>query len=753
MCLSGRKLQYLLAFFLFIALLAYGRYNASKGIDLTDEGLYLSTALRFALGDLPFRDEVVSFYSQFSYISSLIFRLWPDMSLLQVRTLGIAFHALALFAFFLIVSRYTSPLYSALACASMFFWNNFYRIFSPSYNSISSDLSLASLSAVLFAVSSGSKFHSALLSAFGGFLLGLAVLSHPGQILLLGMVFFAAGGAIHDRAFRFLIASCVLTVAGFCVWVAFMGLVPDIWGLTKEEAAGYAGRKFRIYALRQEFWQAVPASLLMLLPFALSMRLLRGKSAAAVFCGISTTVVVVIFFLTALEVPLPLLLGRALKHTGLPRPDVLVFSFALWLSLFVLLFGRKNTDIDSGWRRLRNVSIAWGLLSSFGYGLFSDMALRACVHGMTPLFVIGMIELYRNADGSGEGGGLRKSVLAAAAVAFLVAGINYNHRYVYRDEEITRLTAEFTHSKLRGVHSTPEKVDAMAELLAYLGPRLKPGDDFLAYKNIPMLYYLTHTKPAYADAWASDESVWSKRDLLNKMLMRGKIPDYCVRMMANPRREAWSSALTYDERSPLNSFVESNYYVEKIVYPFEVLRRGQGQRYRLLDGVRPAFSDSFANWSGRRDTVDAAGLQRTSAPLMIHGLRGDFNFTRINEGGKNIIRVTPLKRDAAAGFVLQFGYWSGRNGFDLNINPGQKVVLKVTARKSGKPAQIYIQDRADTWERNPVAIYKTSWEDYVVSKKIREGATDVLLGVYWEPDTEKEWVEIKDIRIYVGDVL
>ena len=111
---------------------------------------------------------------------------------------------------------------------------------------------------------------------------------------------------------------------------------------------------------------------------------------------------------------------------------------------------------------------------------------------------------------------------------------------------------------------------------------------------------------------------------------------------------------------------------------------------------------------------------------------------------------------------IQFGYRPKENGFNLELHPGQEVLFIISARASHLEkrfpyynAVLYIQDKEDTnktWDRNRVAIYKTSWERYIVSKTIRDVASEVSLGIDWKPQTENDWLEIKDIRIIVNNL-
>ena len=167
----------------------------------------------------------------------------------------------------------------------------------------------------------------------------------------------------------------------------------------------------------------------------------------------------------------------------------------------------------------------------------------------------------------------------------------------------------------------------------------------------------------------------------------------------------------------------------------------------------PAFESFFSNWKGP-DSINMRNLSQTAPPLTLLGVRGDFSFSRISNNGENVIRVSPYRKGQKGELEIQFGYMLNENGFNLKLNPGQGIIFTISARLSGrkkKSTELFIQDKTEKWERNAIIINKASWDQYIVSKRIRDGATRVSFGVNWKPKTIDEWLEIKDVRIYVDD--
>ena len=167
----------------------------------------------------------------------------------------------------------------------------------------------------------------------------------------------------------------------------------------------------------------------------------------------------------------------------------------------------------------------------------------------------------------------------------------------------------------------------------------------------------------------------------------------------------------------------------------------------------PNYQSSFSNWKGPEE-VNQHFLGKAAAPLTNLGYRGDFKFSRISSRDGYIIKVSPVPRSKKGEMVIQFGYSLNKDGFDFNLNPGQQVLFSVSAvlsDKTKKPSTIFIQDKTSGWKRNSATINSTIEKKYIVGKKIRGGATDICFGIYWQPDNENSWLEIKDLKVYVID--
>ena len=187
---------------------------------------------------------------------------------------------------------------------------------------------------------------------------------------------------------------------------------------------------------------------------------------------------------------------------------------------------------------------------------------------------------------------------------------------------------------------------------------------------------------------------------------------------------------------------------------------------RKYSDVLEAYPISFV-WQGPA-TISMKGLSLTVWPLALQGYRGDFAFSLISDEDHDVIRISPAVDQAGDNEMeIQFGVSFEDNGDGLEIprqsspdegngltiRPGQVAILSMWVRMSASPerAEIFIQDRTEAWERSKTSIPggSTGWQRYTVLRSIRDGATTAGLGVYWEPKSRQDWLEIRDMRVYV----
>ncbi len=166
------------------------------------------------------------------------------------------------------------------------------------------------------------------------------------------------------------------------------------------------------------------------------------------------------------------------------------------------------------------------------------------------------------------------------------------------------------------------------------------------------------------------------------------------------------------------------------------------------------FRSIFPEWNGP-DIISAQKLSAVAPPLGLQGIRGEFRFSRIPSDEGDVIRIFPVEKPERGELTVQFGYMSGDNGaIDITLQSGQFPIVALFARLSeGSEGtiELFIQDKTSDWERKSTWLAKDSWDWYFVSKRIRNDPELVCYGISWNPHNLDEWLEIRDVRIFVGE--
>jgi len=583
--MEGRKGQYLFSALFFASLFLYGWWRATRGIDLTDEGMYLSTAMRYSLGDLPFRDEIMNLLRPFDILVSLVFRLNPHVTLLDMRLIGMALHLAVLLVFFVLLCRHFPPLPVSLLLGITFFLNNYFGIMSPSYNLLSNEFSLLAAALWLFGARGGGL--RLFFASAAGLCGALAVLSYlPLMAPYAVVVAFMLLAAVKDRALR---PAALVCVSSFCAvllvflaWLLLSGLQADYhyWyrAVVETNLAYNRGISGKFMDLLREFRQTSARGLLTLSVLALGIlcvprqRRVLTVSVAAILLALQGALYYFIFL-------------AGLQDTRFIPLNAVAFSIVLVSALLVLDLCCHPSVETAGfsWRRERMTLFAWGLLPAVTYGISSNNGVRNLTRGLTCLLVPSVLYLGQLLEGYTGGRGespLRKQVWPAMmllVVLFLLGeSMVFNYRCVYRDLPLQVLDTPFAHPRLKGIYSTAAKVRATDGLLLYLEKRVPPGASLLAYNYIPMVYFLTGSRPLYPAAWARDDWPLPFREkLFQRMMEKEERAMYCVRMTAEPEDD-WKRAMLYEPDSLLDRYVQREYSLEKVIYPFEIWRRREG---------------------------------------------------------------------------------------------------------------------------------------------------------------------------------
>ncbi len=159
----------------FFAIFAFGFYRTGRGINFTDEGLYLAAPLRYALGGLPFRDEFLNPHRMFDVVLSPLHMLFPEISARSLRVFWLVVQNSAAIALWSVFARFAPGIIPALGCAATLYVSNL--LWSPGYHLMGTFFFVLAWAIWLRGCSSATPRGSVALGAASGAVFALGTLS------------------------------------------------------------------------------------------------------------------------------------------------------------------------------------------------------------------------------------------------------------------------------------------------------------------------------------------------------------------------------------------------------------------------------------------------------------------------------------------------------------------------------------------------------------------------------------------------
>ena len=558
-----------------ILLLCYGLKRLTLGIDFTDEGAHLAWPLHMLFGDQSFASERDTMFRPLSAYIYVVFKLHPSITLYEFRLLGWAIHLLSFGVLSTYLFRLTrAPLQSPLVASIPFFVCNIFGLASPSYYSLSSDFLLLAL-CLRGLGSAGETRGAALLQIAGGLALFMATLAHAGLGLVAAVIvlYEIFGCGLIQNLWRRRLAPSNLSVLTFVVcWVAFVAYLAWIGAAAVWYQHVALFRSVNVPSVRTNplrFYRR-----LLDVPFVFSQFNLivtwMSVAAAALLAFVARSRAVV-----AAALALLLLVSFIFGFSYDPQDLPLTLAQAALILVVVHGLGLTAPLLPAD-VRVRFLLFISGL-SAVTYATLTYFfsPFRSWVSGILALpfaFAVGLALLL--AAKPGRHTALFR-ILATAMLMLAVACVARDHyRTIYRDAPPGDLQAEFRTPKLRHIHSTAERVQAVDALYDYLHPRIQRGEPLLVYDNCPMLFFLFDAKPAYGQTFVSRiTQTPASLAQLDQEFRAKPLPRYAIRLIVNVSAPVWSTATRFNyDHYPLNETVLARYELERTIFPFEVCR-------------------------------------------------------------------------------------------------------------------------------------------------------------------------------------
>ena len=234
---------------------------------------------------------------------------------------------------------------------------------------------------------------------------------------------------------------------------------------------------------------------------------------------------------------------------------------------------------------LRRVAVKTRLLISLGLVLLiisslgSDSGLEKMGWGSWVLGPMLFLQLRKGHYASIGSGNIRfkgnRELYKIFTLIFIIAALTYAWNNTYNDPG-SRLSKRYpvNHPELKGIFTSKERAIVVNQLLSGIQPYIKHGDTLLAFIEMPMIHYLTHSRPYLNTSWPK---LLYSPDIFRKQLdlaeSKGTLP-VVIRQNLNMGATNWpynsipdyteyiNPSIKYREHGlELNDFLKRNNYV------------------------------------------------------------------------------------------------------------------------------------------------------------------------------------------------
>lgn len=155
------------------------------------------------------------------------------------------------------------------------------------------------------------------------------------------------------------------------------------------------------------------------------------------------------------------------------------------------------------------------------------------------------------------------------AWAVLLFSLHLAYTSTYRDSrDRTALRYGLAAPGMAGIFTTAARAKVVDELLAELAGVVRPGDQLLAVTDIPLLHYLTRTRPYLSSPWPALISQELLADRLREITEKGQALPVVVRTKGSVLDPEWPNvpidpAYTGDGEALIREFMVTSHYLKR----------------------------------------------------------------------------------------------------------------------------------------------------------------------------------------------
>lgn len=154
--------------------------------------------------------------------------------------------------------------------------------------------------------------------------------------------------------------------------------------------------------------------------------------------------------------------------------------------------------------------------------------------------------------------------MAFAFIILAAAFLKYNYNFTYRDSHVrTDMKYKVQSKYLCGIYTNKERAQDVTELLQVLPGYAKPNDYLLAFSSIPMVHYLTGTRPYLYNSWPGLYTSNQFECLIEKAQIENTKYPVVLKQKIISRRADWPKDNSVDDDNKqelMETFLKNNKY-------------------------------------------------------------------------------------------------------------------------------------------------------------------------------------------------
>lgn len=153
------------------------------------------------------------------------------------------------------------------------------------------------------------------------------------------------------------------------------------------------------------------------------------------------------------------------------------------------------------------------------------------------------------------------SLLKSLLIALLILSVFFHITDIYRDDQNRiNLNTEFSSHSLRGIYSTNDRVRVLDDLLSQIEKNTNEGDEILLVSAIPLVYYLTETRPTLGYPWPEQIPLDKVKEKVQIWEDAKKYPKMFVYTKVDTENRNWPDANDIDRGdSEVTEYLKNQY--------------------------------------------------------------------------------------------------------------------------------------------------------------------------------------------------